>query len=156
MELKIDRKWKKSSYCIGNLYVDGQMFCNTAEDTDRGLDSSMTESEIAKIKIKDHTAIPTGTYEIDMDTVSPRFGSQSFYKTYANGGKVPRLKDVKGFSGILIHTGNSPDPDSSGCVLIGENTQVGKVLNSKETFKKLYPVLQKAHENGEKITLTII
>lgn len=37
MELTIDRKWKKATYTIGRLYVDGIYYFNTPEDKDRGL-----------------------------------------------------------------------------------------------------------------------
>ena len=37
MKLLVDRKYKKSTYTIGNLYVDGKYFSNTLEDRDRGL-----------------------------------------------------------------------------------------------------------------------
>jgi len=55
---------------------------------------------------------------------------------------------------VLIHIGNSAT-QSAGCLLVGENTQVGKVLNSTETFKKLYKKLKSASDRGEEITITI-
>ena len=70
MKLLLKRIARKPEYSIGKLYIDNQYFCDTLEDTDRGLKQSMSEQEIAKIKIKDKTAIPTGTYQIDMNTIS--------------------------------------------------------------------------------------
>lgn len=67
---------------------------------------------------------------------------------------MPRLSYVKGFSGILIHAGTDQD-SSSGCIIVGQNKQVGKVINSWETFKKLYKILESASDKGETITLTI-
>ena len=58
-------------------------------------------------------------------------------------GYVPRLINVPAFDGILIHIGNTAR-DSAGCILVGKNTVVGKVLNSTETFHKLYAVLKAA------------
>jgi hypothetical protein len=150
MELLLERKWKKPSYTIGILYIDGKKFCNTIEDVDRGLDDSMSLMEIAKKKIPNVTAIPTGTYNIDLNTVSPKFGGKAFYKKVCNG-KVPRLQNVKGFSGILIHAGNTAN-DSSGCILVGENKIKGKVINSQTTFEKLYKILK---SSKDKITLKI-
>ena len=75
MEILLKRIAKKPNYTIGKLYIDGKYFCDTLEDKDRGLLQSMTENEILKIKVKDQTAIPTGKYKIDMNTVSPRFGN---------------------------------------------------------------------------------
>ena len=37
MIITIDRKYKKPAYTIGNLYINNKWFCNTLEDTDRGL-----------------------------------------------------------------------------------------------------------------------
>ena len=67
---------------------------------------------------------------------------------------MPRLLNIPGYDGVLIHTGNTQD-DSSGCIIVGQNKVVGKVINSKLTFEKLYPVLKQASDKGEKITITI-
>lgn len=160
MELKLVRKYKCDTYTIGKLYrkdkENGEwVWCaDTIEDRDRGLDQSMTEANIAKIKVKHQTAIPTGKYEIDMTTVSGTFSKKPLYKDFC-GGKVPRLKYVKGFSGILIHSGTDQD-SSSGCIIVGENKVKGKVINSWATFKRVYMLLKRAHNNGERITLTIV
>ena len=151
MKLTLKRIAKKDKYTIGKLYIDGVLFCDTLEDRDRNLKQSTSLTEIKKIKVKHETAIPTGTYEVTLNIISPKFSQKQFYKDYANGGRLPRLLNVPGFDGILIHCGNS-DSDSSGCVLVGENKVVGKVLNSQETFKKLYKKLQGAKD---KITIEI-
>lgn len=154
MNLKLDRKYKKQSYTIGRLYINDEFFCNTLEDTDRGLDDSMSLEQIQRIKKPSMTAIPTGTYEITLDVYSPKFGTRSFYKEVCNG-KVPRLLNVKGFDGILIHAGNT-HIDTSGCLLVGNNTQVGKVLNSQDTFRRLYAKLKEAYDKEEDIKITIV
>lgn len=154
MEIIVDRKWKKQSYTISNLLIDGEWFCNVLEDTDRGLDDQMPESKIKELKKPSITAIPRGTYEITLDVTSPRFSKVSFYKEVCNG-KLPRLLNVKGFEGILIHAGNT-DKDSVGCLLVGVNLEKGKVLNSRETFKKLYKLLNDRRIKGEKITIKIL
>ena len=154
MEIIVDRKWKKQSYTISNLLIDGEWFCNVLEDTDRGLDDQMPESKIKELKKPSITAIPRGTYEITLDVTSPRFSKVPFYKEVCNG-KLPRLLNVKGFEGILIHAGNT-DKDSGGCLLVGVNLEKGKVLNSRETFKKLYKLLNDRKIKGEKITIKIL
>lgn len=152
MELLLKRIAKKQDYTIGNLYIDGQLFSNTLEDTDRGLTSSMTVDQIAKIKVYGKTAIPTGTYKINMNVVSPKFSKYTFYKNVCNG-KLPRLMNVPGFDGILIHVGEGKEGHklTSGCILVGNNTIVGGLTNSRETFKKLYQELKKSKD----ITITI-
>lgn len=153
MEIVIDRKYKKQSYTIGKLFINGQFFSNTLEDADRGLDDSMPLSKILELKKPSITAIPKGTYKITLDVISPRFSSQPFYKEVCNG-KLPRLLNVKGFEGVLIHCGNTAQ-DSSGCILVGTNSEKGKVCNSKDTFKKLYNILKEANNKGEEIIIKI-
>lgn len=153
MELIVDRKWKKQSYTISNLTIDGKWFCNILEDADRGLDDSMSIAKIRELKKPSITAIPKGTYEITLDVISPKYCTNSFYKQVCNG-KVPRLLNVKGFEGILIHAGNT-DKDSAGCLLVGINLERGKVLKSQETFRKLYKMLSEAKLRGEYIQITI-
>lgn len=139
MELKLKRIAKKKDYTIGKLYIDNQYFCDTLEDTDRDLKQSMDVSEIKKIKVPGKTAIPTGTYKINMNIVSPRFGGKAFYKAVCNG-KVPRLMEVPGFQGVLIHVGDGSNGYrlTEGCILIGKNKIVGGLLDGKDVFKKLY------------------
>ena len=154
MELIVDRKWKKQSYTISNLIIDNNVFCQILEDTDRGLDSSMPLTKILELKKPSITAIPRGTYEVTLDVYSPKFGSKSFYKQVCNG-KLPRLLNVKGFDGVLLHCGNT-DKDSSGCLLVGHNKVKGQVINSQATFKELYKLLKDRHDKGEKITIKIL
>lgn len=154
MELIVDRKWKKQSYTISNLIINGEVFCQVLEDADRGLDSSMTLDKIRELKKPSITAIPRGTYKVTLDVYSPKFGNRAFYKEVCNG-KVPRLLNVKGFDGILIHAGNTAI-DSAGCLLVGMNLEKGKVLKSQETFRELYKLLKDKHDKGEEITIKIM
>lgn len=154
MELKLDRKWKKEDYTVGRLYIDDEFFCNTMEDTDRGLDQDMQDFMIRSKKIPSRTAVPTGRYKVLMDTVSPKFSQKPFYMQLCKG-KVPRLKDVKGFEGILIHCGNTHQ-HSGGCILVGKNTIKGKLTDSQETFKNLYAQMKAAYDAGQEIFITIM
>lgn len=152
MKLTLNRRFKAPEYTIGDLYIDGQWFCNTLEDTDRGLSQNMVLTYIQNKKVKSQTAIPTGTYKVDMDTVSPKYSNYSKYP-YAKqfNAKMPRLLNVKGFEGILIHVGNT-HKDTDGCILVGINKVKGQVINSQATWKKLMNVLLK---NKDNIELTI-
>ena len=153
MEILVDRKYRKDSYTVGRLSIDGTFICNTMEDADRGLDDGMPDWMIRNKKIPNVTAIPTGRYEVDMSTVSPRFSQKQFYMDVCQG-KLPRLNNVKGFDGVLIHTGND-ETHSSGCLLVGLNKVKGKLTDSKETFKKVYALMKEAHSRGEAIYITI-
>lgn len=141
MELLVKRIAKRNTYTIGKLYINGEYFCDTLEDTDRNLSSKMSVSEISKKKIYGRTAIPTGTYTVIWNY------SNKFRKM------MPLLMNVPGYAGVRIHAGNT-DKDTLGCILVGKNTQVGKVLESRVYTNKLYTILNKAC-NNEKVTLTI-
>lgn len=149
MKLTLNRRFKAPEYTIGDLYIEGQWFCNTLEDTDRGLSQNMVLTYIQNKKVKSQTAIPTGTYKVDMDTVSPKYSNYSKYP-YAKqfNAKMPRLLNVKGFEGILIHAGNT-QKDTDGCILVGINKVKGQVINSQATWKKLMSVLLKDKDNIE-------
>lgn len=151
MKLRLVRIFNCKDYCIGKLYVNGKYFCDTLEDTDRGLKQSMKLEDLLKIKVKGKTAIPTGTYKITLDVVSQKFSKKNVYKFCK--GKLPRLIDVLGYSGVLMHIGNKPE-DTDGCLLVGENKVKGQVINSTATFYKLYEILQSV-KKGEDITIKV-
>lgn len=153
MKILVKRAYKKDKYVIGHLYIDGKLICNTLEDKDRGLNQNMPLEEIKKKKVYGQTAIPTGTYKITLDVVSPKFSKYSFYKEVCQG-KLPRLLNVPGFDGILIHVGDGyKGPDLTyGCILVGDNTIVGGLTNGKERFKEIYNIL-KTEKNNIQITI---
>lgn len=150
MKIKLHRTFKGDSYTIGKLYIDGEYFCDTIEDKDRGLFQNMPLEQIREKKIKHQTAIPTGTYKVTLSVQSPRFSQKEQYNFCK--GYLPRLIDVPGFDGILIHNGNKAG-DSSGCILVGENKVKGQVINSTATFKNLYERLKSA---TDEITIDIV
>lgn len=140
MKLTLKRIALRSTYTIGRLYVDGNYFCDTLEDTVRDINKN-GKFDNGEKKVYAKTAIPYGTYEIKW-TYSPRF------KKY-----TPQLMNVPSFEGIRIHSGNS-STDTEGCLLLGENKKVGMVLNSRATINKFYPIIKKACSKG-KVTIEI-
>lgn len=152
MELILERKWKKTNYTIGNLMIDGKFFSNTLEDQDRGLSDNMSINEIRSKKIYGETAIPTGTYTVDMSTISPKFKTKVWSQPL---GIVPRLLNVKGFDGVLIHPLNKAS-ESLGCIGVGDNKITGQIINSVSTYKKLFNLLRERSNKGERITIKII
>jgi hypothetical protein len=151
MKLLLKRRFKGESYTIGSLYIDGVYFCDTLEDTDRGLTQLMPLSEIRKLKIAGQTAIPTGTYKVVTNVVSPKYSTREAYRFC--GGKVPRLLNVPGYEGVLIHIGNYAT-DTEGCILVGENKVKGQVINSTATFKRLYELMTDAQNRNCQLTIT--
>lgn len=143
MEIQLIRKYRKTNYTIGQLFINGQYFSDTLEDTDRGLKDSMNLEEIKRIKVFGNTCIPYGTYKVSI-TYSPKFKKN-----------LPLINNVKGFEGIRIHSGNT-SYDTQGCVLLGFNKVKGKVINSKDTVDKFINLVQKAIDTGEQAIIHII
>lgn len=139
MKIKVIRKYFNNDYTIGDLYIDDKWICNTIEDKDRALYDSMSEDDIKAKKVYGETAIPCGTYKLSI-TYSPKYKKM-----------MPLVENVKGFSGIRIHSGNTAK-DSLGCIVVGENKKKGMVLNSRTTYAKLFDII-KAEKN---ITIEIV
>ena len=135
MKLRVERLWKKPAYTVGRLFVDGKFFCNTLEDTVRDLSNEK--------KVYGKPAIPYGEYKVVYNW-SPKFGRN-----------LPRLLNVPAFEGILIHPGNTAD-DSAGCILVGRNTEVGRLTESRYTSDKLNVLIEDAQRRGESITIEIV
>jgi hypothetical protein len=155
LELVLKRFAKKKEYTIGHLYVNGKRFCDTLENTDRGLDQLMPLDELMKKKVPGKTAIPTGIYRITMNHKSPKFSKIDYYRDFC-GGYMPRLLRVTGFEGILIHRGNWEDA-TEGCLLVGDNTSKGGLSNSKGQWERLMTeYLLPAKEKETPITIKVI
>lgn len=152
MKLTIKRTITRSSYTLGKLYIDGVYFCDTLEDKDRGLTQNMSVEQIKSIKVPGETAIPKGTYKVTLDVVSPKFSKYPFYMQTCEG-KLPRLIDVKGYEGVLIHVADGPKRDSllQGCIGIGNLSSEEYLMNGKKVFVELYNKLK-----GNNIELEII
>lgn len=140
MKLTLKRIALRPTYTIGKLYIDDIYFCDTIEDTVRDLNKN-GKFDNGEKKVHSKTAIPYGIYQIKW-TYSPRF------KKY-----TPQLMNVPSFEGIRIHAGNT-SADTEGCLILGKNKQVGKVLNSRDTINKFYPIIKEACSNG-KVTIEI-
>jgi len=138
MKLKVERKYLKEEYTVGNLYIDYEdgrgpiFFCNTLEDKVRDFNKDGDLDEPGETKVYGKTAIPYGKYQFVIAN-SPRFKRE-----------LPLLLNVKGFSGIMIHGGTTAE-DSLGCILIGLNKVKGKLLECQFYLSMLMDDL-KAHK----------
>jgi hypothetical protein len=135
MKVELVRIYNCPTYCISHIYVNGEYVCDAIEDTDRGLDQSMSLAEIKKRKVYKLTAIPTGTYKITMSVQSPKFSQYDYYRKYCKG-YMPRVLDVPGYDGILFHRGSSA-ASSAGCIICGYNKVKGRVVDSQKAWEKL-------------------
>lgn len=136
MEIAVERRAKKAEYTIGRMYLNGERFCDTLEDAVRMIAPNGAG------KIKGKTAIPAGRYFVTM-TMSPKFKRV-----------LPLLHKVPHFDGVRIHRGNTAK-DTEGCILVGENKAVGKVLNSRQYEERLVELLLTAQAAGDEIWIDI-
>ena len=134
MKIEVNRIFKASNYTIGELSVNNNYVCDTLEDKVRA-DGKKVYAE---------TAIPTGTYTLVLSY------SNRFKKV------MPEILNVPNFSGIRIHCGNS-SKDTEGCLLVGkwDGKTENWISDSKNSYNKLYPLLEEAFNKKENITITI-
>ena len=147
MELVLERIAKKKTYTIGRLYIrrqvtdeylpgiEDQYFCDTLEPTWR-------DYKNGAYKVKGRSAIPEGRYAVVISW------SQKF------GAWLPILLGVPKFEGIRIHAGNT-SADTEGCILVGKNREVGKVLDSRIWVHRLKQKIVEAKGRGEPVWITI-
>lgn len=139
MELKLLRRPTSGPTTIGSLYLDKEFFCYTLEDPVREVPGVPVE----EWKIKGETAIPYGRYRVVLGW-SPKFQMMT-----------PRLEDVPGYEGVLIHPGNYAR-DTEGCILPGmtlpENNMVG---DSRRAFNLLNSIISRAIQSDDEVWLNI-
>ena len=141
LELKLVRHTRKEHATFGDLSLDGHFECHTLEDVVRLDDPSTPQNE--GMKIPHETAIPAGRYQVILN-MSPK------YKKV-----MPRLLNVPGFEGILIHKGNRSE-DTWGCILVGDRIAGDDFLaESTAAFTRLFQKLSIAQELGKQIWITI-
>ena len=138
---------KRKTYTIGRLYIRQQVmdeylpgyenkyFCDTLEPTWR-------DYEHGAYKVKGRSAIPEGRYAVVI-SYSPKFKQW-----------LPILLGVPKFEGIRIHAGNTAK-DTEGCILVGQNREVGKVLDSRKWLNELKQKIVEAKDRGEAVWITI-
>ena len=120
MELTVTRRWLDDASTIGELALDGVFAAFTLE-------------------LPQGRCIPLGRYLVTIER-SPRFSMLAGHDVFK-----PRLHDVPGFEGVLIHEGNTP-ADTEGCILVGQSRVQDEILQSRAAFGALFPKLQAAQE----------
>ena len=151
MELLLTRIAKKKTYTIGRLcileevideYSTGtaeKYFCDTLEPTWR-------DYEHGAYKVKGRSAIPEGRYAVVISW-SPKF--EAWLPILLGGPEFNRK-----WQGIRIHAGNCSE-DTEGCILVGKNREVGKVLDSRIWVHRLKQKIVEAKDKGEAVWITI-
>lgn len=130
MKLMLVRDSFSSNSTDGVLFVDSRPFCNTLEP-----------AQGKKVKYGKGCCIAPGIYSIDFH-YSPKFGKYML-----------TLCGVRGRSGILIHSGNTPK-DTVGCILVGKREEFGHLSYSGSNLDKLFDCCLEAISK-EPITIII-
>lgn len=138
MELKILRTKFFETHTIGQLYIDGELFCFTLEDKVREVKGQAVD----KWKIKGETAIPTGTYKVTLE-YSGKFGAD-----------CPTICNVPGFTYIRIHAGLT-DKDTEGCIIVGYKLTNNDVIMPGTTRTARDDLRRKLKEHHGPINITI-
>lgn len=122
------------------LSLDGVPECFICEDRVRA----------PGVKVANETAIPPGTYNVIYNR-SPKFSQLAGHDVFR-----PRLENVPGFEGVLIHTGNTEN-DSSGCLLPGDAISLGGIAPGTSTpaYNRLEAKIKAALQRGQPVLLTI-
>ena len=151
MELILERIAKRKTYTIGRLYIqrrvddeylagtENQYFCDTLEPTWRDYANGA-------YKVKGRSAIPEGRYAVVI-SYSPKF--KQWLPILLGGPEFNRK-----WQGIRIHAGNTA-ADTEGCILVGKNREVGKVLDSRIWLHRLKQKIVEAKDKGEAVWITI-
>ena len=151
MELILERIAKRKTYTIGRLYIqrrvddeylagtENQYFCDTLEPTWR-------DYEHGGYKVKGRSAIPEGRYAVVI-SFSPKF--KQWLPILLGGPEFNRK-----WQGIRIHAGNCSE-DTEGCILVGKNREVGKVLDSRIWVHRLKQKIVEAKGRDEPVWITI-
>ena len=143
-----------SPACLGRLSLDGHVLCDTLEPQSHFLKSATDPKTIRAIKRLGRSAIPAGVYRLVLG-YSPRFSPRPFYKS-CGGGLVPRLLNVSGYEGILIHCGNTV-VDTCGCILVGRRADSSTLVESQKTFSRLMrQYWLPAYKQGESMFIEIV
>jgi hypothetical protein len=139
MKIELKRTLLSDTFTLGELYLNGKLFCYTVEDKVRDINNDGDLDDIGETKVYGETAIPKGTYKVILSM------SNRFKKV------LPEILNVKGFTGIRIHNGNGAI-DSHGCIIIGMNKTKTGVSESRIALTKLMNILTKEKE----ISITIL
>jgi len=152
MKLKVLRFSSEKDSTHGLLFEESSLgnrfLCYTLED------------EARVLKVRGETRVPAGIYNIELRKEG------GFHEKYTK--KYPgvhrgmlHVVDVPNFEYILIHTGNT-DEHTAGCLLVGdsqENNQLlpdGFIGKSVNAYKRIYPSIAKAIEQGEEVTIEYV
>jgi hypothetical protein len=121
---------------IGDIFVDGDIFCKSLELSCRKKNS------------EGYLAIPAGKYELTLSSEPISELEKKF------GYSLPLVNNVPGRSGIRIHPANYPS-QVKGCIVPGMRVQEDAIFDSKKAFDLLIGEIKKRLKSG-KVYISVI
>jgi hypothetical protein len=139
MYLTLQRTKFTDDSTIGRMEV-GDVIVTTLEDGKR------------EHKIYGETAIPTGTYQLELRNEGGM--SVRYNRRYPWHRGMIWLQDVPMFEWIYIHVGNYPR-DTNGCILVGTTSGDDMIGSSRNAYKAIYSVIADAIDSEEGCRLRV-
>jgi hypothetical protein len=142
MKLRVDRIKMNENTTTGSLFINDKYMCDTLEDPVRDK------------KIYGRTAIPQGTYKLELNQLVEM--NKRYKERFPDIHKgMLHVMDVPNYTWILIHCGATAE-DTAGCLLLGKDDGADKIKNSSDTYKRVYPIIAGAISRGEEVTIEYI
>jgi len=130
MDIRVIRDILTDESTTGQLFINDEFWCFTLEDKTRDA------------KKYGKTCIPLGRYQVDMVYWDEKKG---YY---------PHLMKVPGYTGILIHKGNTKE-DTLGCILVAMNRGKDRISNCAPAFTPLRKQIREAVDAGEEVWVEV-
>lgn len=144
MNILVNRDVSNKDATVSVVSIDGVNECYAVED------------ECRAVKVMHETRIPAGTYKVGLLTVGGFHAKYSQRFAAIHKGML-HVQDVPGFTGILIHCGNTDD-DTSGCLCLGSSRTTGgelRVNDSRTAYRNFYSKVVGAAKSG-KLTIAYV
>lgn len=145
IHLALERFFGGKDSSLGLLWQDREWLCFVLEDQHQD------------VKIANETRIPAGDYWLELRKEG---GFHNRYSARFEGihkGMI-LIKDIPGFSHVLIHCGNTDD-HTAGCLLVGDGAHYkngeATIQSSTVAYRRIYPPIAAALEEGQDVVLSI-
>ena len=146
MEVVVYRQISKEESTRGELFIDGEKFCDTLED------------EFRTKKVMGETRIPSGRYKLELRKVlSPM--TKNYRSKYDWFLWHIQVMEVPNFSNVYIHVGNW-EKDTDACLLIGNGftdyDDKSAIWKSKPAFEEFYKTIVPLLDSGTGVWITYV
>ena len=148
MEIKVQRTYMKGEITEGQLTIDGQLICDTLENTESRLSAGTYPLLLVKCK------------QYARKMISIQANPQSLILTEEDCYNCPKLKEVFPNTIIpkrcpMLKAGNGIHGHHDGSILVGKQAAHGLLIHPRAAFDTLYERIRKNLERRREVTLVI-